>query len=74
MRDKYYAHKRDLIKWGVLLHLAEEYSLQKIIQVAYLRETEWGRLEIDGKECGLPGAVFIISETSATSPASPAIQ
>ena len=50
MRDKYYTDKRDLIKWGVLLHLAEEYSLQRIIQVAYLRKTEWGRLEIDGKE------------------------
>jgi hypothetical protein len=58
VRDKYYTDKRDLIKWGVLLHLAEEYSLQRIIQIAYLRKTEWGRLEIDGKECELPGAVI----------------
>ena len=57
MRDQYYGDKRDLIKWGVLLHLAEEYGLQRIIQVAYLRATSWGKLEIDGKEYPLPERV-----------------
>jgi len=32
------ADGRDLIKWGVLLHLAESWHLKRIIQVAYLRQ------------------------------------
>jgi len=37
MRHQWYADGRDLIKWGVLLHLAKSSNLERIIQVAYLR-------------------------------------
>lgn len=37
MRHQWYADGRDLIKWGVLLHLAKSWDLKRIIQVAYLR-------------------------------------
>lgn len=37
MRDQWYGDHRDLVKWGVLLHLARTYRVPKIIQVAYRR-------------------------------------
>jgi hypothetical protein len=37
MRHQWYADARDLIKWGALIHLAEEQDIKRIIQVAYLR-------------------------------------
>ena len=35
MRDKYYADNRDLVKWGVLLTLAEQHAARHILQVMY---------------------------------------
>jgi hypothetical protein len=37
MREVWFADKRDLIKWGVLVHLAHKYDLKTIVQVPYLR-------------------------------------
>ena len=37
MRHQWYGDNRDLIKWGVLVHLAQSRSLKRIIQVAYFR-------------------------------------
>jgi hypothetical protein len=37
MRDQWYADNRDLVKWGALVHLAEQYGIQIIVQVAYYR-------------------------------------
>ena len=54
MRDTWYADKRDLIKWGVLLCLAERFDAQRIVQVAYYRPTKFGSLIIDHQECDLP--------------------
>jgi hypothetical protein len=36
MRNQWYGDHRDVVKWGVLLHLASEYQLDLLIQVAYL--------------------------------------
>lgn len=58
MRDEYYGDNSDLIKWGVLLHVAHEFGLQQIIQIAYLRDTKWDPIEIDGKEYPLPEPVI----------------
>jgi hypothetical protein len=40
MRNQWYGDGRDLIKWGVLVHLAEKWKLEAIIHVAYLRPND----------------------------------
>ncbi len=56
MRDKWYSDNRDLVKWGVLLRLAELYDMATILQVAYYRSTPWDEksIEIDGCAYPLP--------------------
>lgn len=40
MRDIWYSDNRDLIKWGVLAHIARMQSLKTIVQVPYWRKEE----------------------------------
>lgn len=54
MREQWYGDKRDLVKWGVLLELAKKYKARRIIQVAYLRPSKWGLLEIDNDPLPIP--------------------
>ena len=56
MRDKWYSDNRDLVKWGVLLQLAELHNMATILQVAYYRPTPWDEkgIEIDGRAYPLP--------------------
>ncbi len=54
MRDKWYSDNRDLVKWGVLLKLAELHNMATILQVAYHRSTSWASIEIDGRAYPLP--------------------
>ena len=58
MRDKWYADNRDLVKWGVLLTLAERHAATHILQVLYYRPTEWAYLEVDGEDVPVPEAVI----------------
>lgn len=58
MRDIYYADNRDLIKWGVLLRLAEMFDAARIVHVAYYRESQFGPLIIDGQEFDVPQSVL----------------
>ena len=58
MRDKWYADNRDLVKWGVLLTLAEHYEAKHILQVLYYRPTEWAQLDLDGEQAPIPEAVI----------------
>lgn len=58
MRDQWYGDPRDLVKWGVLLHLAQSYSVKRILQVAYLRPSKWGYIEIDGRKHHIPEPVI----------------
>ena len=58
MKDQWYADTRDLVKWGVLLHLAEHFAAQEIIQVAYLRPSEWPELNIAGERAAIPKPVL----------------
>jgi hypothetical protein len=49
MRTIWFGDRRDLLKWGLLVHLAHEKQLKTIIQVPYLRKDDpyfWKR---DGK-------------------------
>ncbi len=57
MRDEWYSDKRDLVKWGVLLKLAELNNMATILQVAYYRFSLWESIEIDGRAYPLPPEV-----------------
>ena len=57
MRDRWYGDNRDLVKWGVLLTLAERFAAKHVLQVLYYRPTQWAQLELDGESVKLPPAV-----------------
>ena len=60
VRDRWYADNRDLVKWGVLLRLADLFQAQRILQLAFYRPSEpgeFGRLTIDDKVYDLPDEV-----------------
>ncbi|MBL8529109.1 MAG: hypothetical protein JNL68_15590 [Burkholderiales bacterium] len=58
MRDQWYADTRDLVKWGVLFTLAEDFGIGRILQVAYARPSKFPQLQIDGKDRPLPTSVL----------------
>jgi hypothetical protein len=58
LRDQWYGDARDLVKWAVLLHLAQSYSVKRILQVAYLRQSNWGRIEVNGDRYPIPQTVI----------------
>lgn len=58
MRDKWYADNRDLVKWSVLLTLAERHAAKHILQILYYRPTEWAQIELDGEQVPIPAAVI----------------
>jgi hypothetical protein len=57
MKDCWYADNRDLVKWGVLLRLAEIYGITTILHVAFYRPSEFGTLIIDDQPMDLPSEV-----------------
>lgn len=57
MKDKWYGDNRDLVKWGVLVELANQHGVSKIVQVAYYRPEARPEIEIDGSEYPIPDAV-----------------
>ena len=58
MKDEWYGDKRDLVKWGVLVELAEWFDAERILQVLYHRPSKWAQLDIDGEQIPLPAAVL----------------
>ena len=58
MRACWYADNRDLIKWGVLLHLAEIFEVRRILQLAFYRPSTFDQLHIDGKPQDIPKEVI----------------
>jgi hypothetical protein len=58
MQDKYYADLRDLVKWSVLLLLARRHRLDRILQVAYYRHSDFGKIEIDGQQQQMPPEIL----------------
>jgi hypothetical protein len=40
MQDQWYGDKRDIVKWGSLVHMAREYGTQSILQVAFFRRSD----------------------------------
>lgn len=58
MKDRWYADNRDLVKWGVLLRLADAFEVQRIVQLAFYRSSTFGQINIDGQEQDLPAEVI----------------
>jgi hypothetical protein len=47
MRDAWYGDNRDVVKWGVLVRLADRFGAKHILQVLYHRTTRWGLINFD---------------------------
>jgi len=60
MRDKWYADKRDLVKWGGILHLLnnKDLGIGKVFQVAYYRKDHWPPLTFNGDDIPIPQEVL----------------
>jgi hypothetical protein len=58
MKDIWYADNRDLVKWSVLVKLAQIHQAERILQVAYFRPSEFSNIEIDGQQYQLPKEVI----------------
>jgi hypothetical protein len=58
LRESWYGDNRDLVKWAALLHLASEYAVQCIVQVAYLQSSNPPILEAGNVETAVPSAVW----------------
>jgi len=58
MQDKWYSDNRDLVKWSVLLVLARKYKAERIIQIAYYRQSDFGEIEIDGQRYQMPSEIL----------------
>lgn len=59
MRDCWYGDKRDLVKWGSLIHLANAHKMEVILQVAlYQPSPTLPNLSYDGQEVPLSQEVF----------------
>ena len=60
MQAQWYGDKRDLVKWGSLIHLCRQHGLKTVIQVPFLpKEDRCGyRLSADGTPVGFPAEVW----------------
>jgi len=58
VKDCWYGDNRDLVKWGVLLRLAEKFEAKRILQIAFYRPSTFGQLVIDGQNQDIPEEVI----------------
>jgi hypothetical protein len=60
MRSEWYGDKRDLVKWGTLVHLCQEHGIKKIIQVPFLAKESGCDLMLltDDNQVDFPRAVW----------------
>ena len=58
MRPEWYADKRDLVKWSVLITLAKKNNIKRVVYAVYLGESNWLPIQIDGKKSDLPREVL----------------
>jgi hypothetical protein len=59
MQEYWYADHLDLIKWGILLQLADSLNARRILQLAFNpRPKEFDRLVIDGQNQDIPQEVI----------------
>jgi hypothetical protein len=58
MRNKWYADNRDLVKWSVLLVLARKHKADRILQIAYYCDSDFGEIDVDGHRHQVPPEVL----------------
>jgi hypothetical protein len=59
VQDFWYADHLDLIKWGILLRLADSFCAKRVLQLAFNPRTkEFDRLDIDGENRDIPPEVI----------------
>ena len=59
LKELSYGDRRDRVKWGALIYLANEFDIPCIIQVAYLRQgTDDPKLKVGNREVALPEEVW----------------
>ncbi len=58
MRDTWYGDHRDLIKWGMLVHLARREGIRRIVQIAFLREDAKPTLKTDRGDVDIADEVW----------------
>ncbi|MBM3254023.1 MAG: hypothetical protein FJZ16_07215 [Candidatus Omnitrophica bacterium] len=58
MRPAWYADKRDLVKWSVLYHLADIYGCKRILQIAFFRDSKFGKVNVGGEDKEIPPEVL----------------
>jgi hypothetical protein len=61
MIDKWYADKRDLVKWGSIISIAKSENISKIIQVAFYRKDDFSekiKINVDDKKISFPQEVW----------------
>ena len=58
MKDAWYGDRRDLVKWGTLVHLAHSEQIRTVIQVAFLRRGERPPLRTDQGEVRIAQEVW----------------
>jgi len=58
MRNQWYGDNRDLVKWSVLLHIADLYDAKRILQVAYLNPTEFPTIRINNEPHPIPAPII----------------
>jgi hypothetical protein len=58
MRPEWYADKKDLVKWSVLITLAKKNNIKRVVYAVYLRESNWLPIQIDEKKSDLPREVL----------------
>jgi len=54
MQDQWYGDKRDIVKWGSLVHMAREYGTQSILQVAFFRLSNSKHVLQISEDCEVP--------------------
>lgn len=60
MRDKWYSDKRDLVKWGGIIHILNDqnFGVKKVIQIAYYKEDHWPALNFNRTNIQIPEKVL----------------
>lgn len=58
MKTVWFGDKRDLVKWGALLHLARQRNASVIVQVCFLNPYRFPGITLDGKAVPLPPEVI----------------
>jgi hypothetical protein len=58
MKNQFYGDKRDLVKWSVLVRLAEKSRARTIIQIAYLTQSKYDAVSIGDREFTVPKEVL----------------